>query len=82
MRLNINISARAEKNLKKRAAADGKELAAYASQIVEDAATKPTLEELLKPLRIEFESSGFSDEDLVQQITAAQKAYRNSRNTR
>ncbi|HEV8292517.1 MAG TPA: hypothetical protein VGP94_11370 [Tepidisphaeraceae bacterium] len=79
MRLNINISSKAEKNLKKRAAAHGKELAAYASQIVEEVATKPTLEELLKPLRKEFESSGASEEQLVEQITAAQKAFRNTR---
>ena len=82
MRLNIHISAKAEKGLKKRAAADGKELAEYASKIVEDAVTRPTLEELLKPLRKEFESSGVGEEELVQQITAAQKAYRNTRNTR
>jgi len=79
MRLNINISSKAEKKLKKRAAAHGKELSAYASEIIEEVATKPTLEELLQPLRKEFESSGISEEQLVEQITVAQKAYRNTR---
>jgi hypothetical protein len=38
MRLNINISSKAEKILKEPAAAHGKELAAYASQKLEEAA--------------------------------------------
>ena len=78
MRLNINISTKAEKKLKKRAAAKGKEMAAYASEIVEKAVTRPSLEELLEPLRKQFESSGVSEKELVEQITAAQKAYRNN----
>ena len=79
MRLNINISSKAEKNLKKRAAADGKQLAEYASQIVEEAATKPTLNDILEPLRKEFKSSGVNEKELVDQITAAQQAYRKTR---
>jgi len=79
MRLNINISSKAEKNLKKRAAEKGKEVGDYASELVEKAVTKPTLEELLEPLRKQFESTGVSEEALVEQITAAQKAYRNHR---
>src|ERR1041384_6077852 len=79
MRLSINISPKAEKRLKKRAAAHGKKVAEYASQLVEEAATKPTLNELLEPLRKEYESSGVSEQELVEQITAAQKTYRKTR---
>jgi hypothetical protein len=79
MRLSINISPKAEKRLKKRAAAHGKQIAEYASEIVEEAAIKPTLNELLEPLRKEFESSGVNEQELVEQITAAQKAYRKTR---
>jgi hypothetical protein len=35
-----------------------------------------SIEQLLRPLRKEFSESGVSDEELVEQITAAQSLYR------
>jgi hypothetical protein len=78
MKLTINISNKAARRLKHGAAAHGKHLAAYASQIIEEFAAKVTLDELLEPLREEFESSGANEEELVEQICTAQRAFRNT----
>ena len=64
MRLNISISPQAETKLKERAAAQGKDLDAYAAELVEDAVTKPTLDEILAPFRAQVEASGMTDEQL------------------
>ena len=76
MTLKIKISGEAEARLKERAAAHGKDPTAYAAEIVEEAVAKPSLDEVLAPLRREFEESGMSDEQLLEQILAAQAEYR------
>ena len=76
MVLNIKISQEAEARLKERAAAHGKDPTEYAAEIVEEAVAKPLLDEVLAPLRREFEESGMSDEQLLEQILAAQAEYR------
>ena len=76
MVLRISISAEAETKLKERAAAQGKDPTTYASEIVEEVVTKPSLDEVLAPLRCEFEESGMSDDQLLEQILAAQAEYR------
>jgi hypothetical protein len=79
MTLTLSLSAEAEAKLRQRAAAEGADPAAYASKLLEQAVTKPSLDELLAPLRREFAASGASDEQLVQQISEARDAYRNQR---
>lgn len=64
MRLNISISPQAETKLKERAAAQGKDPDAYAAELVEDAVTKPTLDEILTAFRKQIEESCMSDEQL------------------
>lgn len=64
MTLSIVLSPRAEAKLKERAAAEGKDPVVYASELVEDAVTKPTLEEILAPFRAQVAESGMSDEQL------------------
>jgi hypothetical protein len=79
MELQINISAEAESKLKERAAAEGKDPTAYASELVEQAVKKPSLDAVLAPLRKEFEDSGMTDDQLLEQIMAAQAEYRKQR---
>jgi hypothetical protein len=79
MELQINISAEAESKLKERAAAEGKDPTAYASELVEQAVKKPSLDAVLAPLRTEFEDSGMTDDQLLEQIMAAQAEYRKQR---
>lgn len=76
MVLNISINPATEDRLSKLAQAAGKDLAAYVSQLVEQAATKAAIEEVLEPLRKQFTESCTSDEHLVEEITHAQGAYR------
>ena len=49
---------------------------AYVTQLVERAADKRSLDEVLEPLRAKFAASGVSDDELVQDITDAQADYR------
>ena len=79
MTLTLSISPQAEAKLRQRAAAEGADPAAYASKLLEQAVTKPSLDVILAPLRAEFAASGTTDEQLVEQITEARDAYRNQR---
>lgn len=76
MTLAVPLSPQAEAKLRERAAAEGKDLTAYASKILEQAVTRPSLDELLAPLRQEFAASGTSEEELTRQIAEARDAYR------
>jgi hypothetical protein len=64
MTFSISISAQAEARLKERAAAEGKDPIAYAAELVEDAVTKPTIDEILAPFRQQVAESGMSDRQL------------------
>ncbi len=64
MSLSISLSPQAEANLRQRAAAEGKDPTAYASELVENAVTKPTLDEILAPYRKQISESGMSDQQL------------------
>jgi hypothetical protein len=79
MTLIIPLSPCVEAKLRERAAADGKDPSAYASELIEQAVSRTSLDELLAPLRREFAASGTTDEELVRQITDARDAYRNQR---
>lgn len=76
MMLSIPVTPETERRLRRMADAAGKEVADYVTQLVEQAAAKPSLDELLSPLRQQFAASGTTDERLVEEITAAQAAYR------
>jgi len=76
MVLSIPISPQTEARLRQQAQAAGKEVATYVAEIVERAAGQSSLDEVLSPLRKQFELSGTSDEQLIDEITSAQQAYR------
>ena len=76
MTLTISIPATTEARLREIAQAAGTDLSGYVSKLLEEAAARPALEELLAPLRKQFADSGITDEQLVEQITSAQAAYR------
>jgi hypothetical protein len=77
MTLVIPVSPDVESKLRERAAAEGKDPAAYAGKILEQAIARPSLDQILAPLRQEFAASGTTDEELVKQINEARDAYRN-----
>jgi hypothetical protein len=76
MVLNVDIAPQTEERLRQQAQAAGKDVRTFVSQLVEQAAAKPSLDELLAPLRKEFEATGISDAELISDITAAQAQYR------
>ena len=66
MTMSISLSPRAEARLKERAAAEGKDPIAYATELVEDAITRPTIDEILAPFRKEVAGSEMNDDQLEQ----------------
>jgi hypothetical protein len=79
MTLVLSVSPSVEAKLRQRAAAEGQDPTTYASKLLEQAVSRPSVDELLAPLREEFAASGTSDEELTRQVTEAQAAYRNQR---
>jgi hypothetical protein len=66
MTLSISLSRKAQAKLKKQAAAEGKDLTAYASDLLEKAVTRPSLQELLAPSQAEFSKSGKTHQQVMQ----------------
>lgn len=66
MTVQISLTGDAESRLRERAAANGKGVAEYATQLVEQAVSKPTLEELLAPVRDDFEKTGMSPDEIEE----------------
>jgi len=66
MVLNVSLSPKAEAKLKERAAAEGKELTAYASDLLEQAVTRPSLQELLAPSQAEFAKTGKTKDQVME----------------
>ena len=76
MVLNIDIAPKTEELLRKQAEAAGKDVRSYVSELVEQAAARSSLEQILAPLRKQFATTGVTDEELVADITLAQAEYR------
>lgn len=66
MTLSISLSAQTEAKLREKAASSGQPLDVYASHLLELAATKPTVDEVLAPFRKQVADSGMNDEELDQ----------------
>jgi hypothetical protein len=76
MVLSIEIAPQTETRLRQQAEAAGKDVQTYVSQLVEQAAAKPCIDEILAPLRKQFAQMGVSDDQLIDDITEAQAQYR------
>lgn len=76
MTLTLPISAEAEAKLTARAAAAGVDVATFAAGMLERAVSKPTLEEVLAPLRREFERSGMAEDELTDLLETAKHEIR------
>jgi hypothetical protein len=76
MTLSISISADAEAQLRRRAAAEGVDPADFLSRLVERSLNPKELKELLSPLHEEFAAGGTTDDELLAQIQDARDAYR------
>jgi hypothetical protein len=64
MTINVSLTPEAETRLRQRAANLGKDLATVASDLLEDAVRRPSVDELLAPARKQVAESGISDQAL------------------
>lgn len=76
MTLTISIPPTVEDRLRQKAQAAGIDLENFVSKLLEEAAGKLRIKEMLLPLRKQFEESGTSDDELLNEISGARKAYR------
>jgi len=76
MVLSLSISPEAEAKLKERAAAAGIDVSTYATRALERVATRPSLDEVLAPLRAEFDRSGMSEDELTELLEQAKHEMR------
>jgi plasmid stability protein len=65
MDLTISIPDEIASKLQVRAAEMGQTVPAYAAQIVAETVIKPTIDELLDPVRADFAKTGMSDAELL-----------------
>lgn len=64
MTINISLTPEAESKLRQRAAVLGQDLGTVASHLLEQAITRPSVDELLAPVRKQVAESGMSDDQL------------------
>ena len=76
--LKVKLSPQAKSKLVEEAARTGRDIDAYASELLEHAALAPSVESLLAPLRQEFAESGVTDDQLLEQVNEARDEYHNS----
>ena len=82
MQLTVPISPEAEAKLIAKAAAAGVDVATFAARALERVASRPTLEEVLAPLRSEFERSGMTEDELTHLLEQAKHEARAERRAR
>jgi hypothetical protein len=76
MTVTISISEDVAMKLEQRAAGLGQTVPAYASPIVTETVTKPTVDEVLGPFRKQVADSGMSDEELDEFLRGELEVHR------
>jgi hypothetical protein len=79
MTINISLTPEAESKLRERAAVLGKDLVTLASDLLEQAITRPSVDELLAPARKQVADSGMSDDQLDSLFRDVLKEVRNQK---
>jgi cytochrome P450 len=77
--LKVHLPPDASEKLRQRAAASGKGIADYASELIEDAVTKPGIDEVLAPVRAQFARSGMTEDELSDFLEEAKHRRRAER---
>jgi pyruvate carboxylase len=79
--VTLRLSAQASAKLAARAAESGQDVASCASELIEQAITRPSIDEIMAPFRKQVAESGMSDEelddfhrDLLAKVRAEMKA--------
>ena len=82
MSLTIQLPAEAEARLTEQAKAIGVDMPTYVERILRVAASRTSLEEVLKPIRDAFHESGISEDELSGLLVKAKKKMREDRRSR
>jgi hypothetical protein len=64
MTITIDLSSEVETVLQEKASADGKTIQNYIEELLKKQLLRPSLDEILAPVRQDFDESGMSEEDL------------------
>jgi len=76
MVLNVPISPDVEAKLKAKAAEAGVDVRTFVALTLERAASRPSTDEILAPLRAEFEASGMGEAELIELLETAKHEMR------
>ncbi len=79
MILTIQLPPRAEARLAEKAREAGVDMPTYVERLLEADATRPPLDQILKPVRDAFEASGMSEDELSNILVKAKKDMRAAR---
>ena len=79
MEITVNISDEAGRMIFARANKEGKDVAAFAARVLEREAKKPSLDELLAPVRAQFAASGLTEDELTQIVKQERRAIRSEK---
>jgi hypothetical protein len=76
MDMTISIPDDVAACLEKRAAVSGQTLPAYTAKLVADMVTKPTIDEILQPVRADFAKTGMSEDETTDFLRDQLEAHR------
>ncbi|MBK8269181.1 MAG: hypothetical protein IPK83_13090 [Planctomycetes bacterium] len=79
MTLQITLNSEAEERLRRRAQANGEDVAVCAAQLIQEALREPSLDEVLAPVRKAFEESGMTEDELSDLLEREKHAMRAER---
>lgn len=74
MEITISVSEEVGGVLTRKAAARGRDLKAFIEEIIETQAMRPSLEEILAPVRRDFAESGMTEDELDALIESERQA--------
>ncbi len=73
MTITIDIAPETEEKLQERARKSGADVAEYVKGLIDKDLTTPSLDEILRPLREEFQVSGMTEEELDTLVDEARE---------
>ncbi len=79
MTLQVPISSEAEAKLRERALASGQDLSSYVAHLLDESLTRPSLDEILAPIRQTVDQSGMSEDELSDLLEKAKHDVRRER---
>ncbi len=79
MEITISVPPKIEGILARKAAAKGQDIKQFIESLVEHQAVRPSLDEILAPMREDFAKSGMTEDELGELIKAERRAMREER---